>query len=69
MIKECKVCGQMKEHKSWNSTTCNDCLETGIKLCSQCGEIKPLTEFRKSGHAICSYCRPCECKVSKRSKA
>ena len=69
MIKECKVCGQRKEHKSWNSTTCNDCLETGIKLCSQCGEIKPLTEFRKSGRAICSYCRPCECKVSKRSKA
>ena len=31
MKKICNICGQEKEHKSWKATTCNDCLEKGIK--------------------------------------
>lgn len=58
MIKECNVCGELKEHKSYNSYTCNDCLASGIKLCTKCGVAKPLEEFhyRRGKPYICKKC-------------
>ena len=31
-----------------------------MKLCKDCGETKPLTDFYKNGQGGClSYCKPC----------
>ena len=60
MTKVCHVCGQEKEHKSWKATTCNGCLEAGLKWCSSCHEVKSITDFHKNGHTIRSFCKTCE---------
>lgn len=68
MKKICNVCGQEKEHKSWKATTCNDCLEKGVKWCSSCHEPKPITDFHKNGNTLRSFCKKCECSRSIKSK-
>lgn len=68
MIKTCNVCKQDKEHKSWKSTTCNDCLATGLKWCSSCHEVKDINDFHKNGHTIRSFCKACENTRSIQSK-
>lgn len=69
MLKVCKVCGKESEHKSWKSTTCNDCLAKGIKWCSKCKESKPLSDFHKNGNTVRSFCKECEIERSMQSKA
>lgn len=68
MLKVCHVCGKEKEHKSWKSTTCNDCLVNNMKWCSCCCTIQPLHNFHKNGGTIRSFCKPCEIKRSTESK-
>lgn len=60
MLKVCHVCGMEKEHKSWKSTTCNECLDKGLKWCSVCHKVYPLTFFHKNGHTVRSFCKTCE---------
>lgn len=68
MKKICNVCGQEKEHKSWKATTCNDCLEKGIKWCSSCHEPKPITDFHTCRGKPLGMCKSCECTRSKENK-
>ena len=69
VIKECNCCHQLKEHASYKSYTCNECLEKGLKWCSMCMTVKPIEDFHKNGHTIRSFCKECECKRSLQSKA
>lgn len=50
MKKTCKVCNEEKEFgTNVNATTCVDCLNAGLKYCSQCGRVLPLSSFPKAG--------------------
>lgn len=69
MLKICHVCGKEKEHKSWKATTCNDCLDAGLKWCSACGQTHPVSNFHKNGHTTRSFCKTCEIRRSTDSKA
>ena len=68
MKKICNVCKQEKEHKSWKSTTCNDCLAKGIKWCSSCHETKLITEYHTCRGKPLGMCKMCECNRSKENK-
>jgi len=68
MIKVCSACGQLEEHKSWKSYTCNKCLDAGLKYCPSCEEVHSIDNFHKNGHTIRSFCKKCEIKRSKESK-
>lgn len=68
MIKVCQVCGQEKKHKSWKSTTCDECLESGIKICSDCETVLPITEFHTCRGKPIGRCKKCEIKRSYESK-
>lgn len=68
MLKVCHVCGQEKEHKSWKSTTCDSCLDNGVKWCSRCCKVKAIEDFHKNGRTLRSFCKPCECERSRESK-
>lgn len=67
MIKTCHVCGKEKEHKSWKSTTCNECLEAGLKWCSTCETIKTISEFHTCRGKPLGMCKACECRRSVKS--
>ena len=64
MIKICHVCGQEKEHKSWKSTTCNDCLESGVKWCVGCCAPRPTKMFNRKKNILNSCCKNCQTKRS-----
>ena len=49
MYKICHVCNEEKEHASYKSTTCNECIQKGFKWCKACNTIQPITIFRKNG--------------------
>lgn len=68
MIKVCQVCGKEKEHKSWKSTTCDECLESGVKICSDCGQILPITEYHTCRGKPIGRCKVCEIKRSYENK-
>lgn len=68
MIKVCSACGQLEEHKSWKSYTCNKCLDAGLKYCPSCEEVHSIDNFHKNGHTIRSFCKECECVRSKVNK-
>lgn len=59
MLKVCHVCGELQEHASNRSITCNKCLSTGIKVCSSCGEVKPIKDFYRNGSTLRSACIQC----------
>lgn len=69
MVKVCCVCGKEKEHKSWRANTCNDCLKSGVKLCTECREVKSLNQFGLNRGRIRPYCHACNHKRSTQSRA
>lgn len=60
MIKQCHVCGKEKEHKSWKSTTCDTCLASGVKYCSDCNTVQPLSNYQLCRGKPIGRCRRCE---------
>lgn len=68
MLKICNACGQEKEHKSWKSTTCDECLAKGIKFCSECNEVFPVSNFQLCRGKPIGRCRQCENKRSYEGK-
>lgn len=68
MIKVCKVCGQEKEHKSWKANTCNECLEAGLKWCSECQTVQHIENFHLCRGKPIGRCKQCEIKISHRKK-
>lgn len=68
MLKVCHVCGEEKEHKSWKATTCNDCLDSGVKWCSSCETTQPIDNFHLCRGKPMGMCKPCECKRSSQGK-
>lgn len=67
MLKICHVCGKEKEHKSWKSTTCNECLEACFKWCSECCTVQPLSNFHLARGKPQPVCKTCHAKRSARS--
>lgn len=68
VIKECMCCHELKEHASYKSTTCNECLSIGIKACSSCGQVKKLDDFYLCRGKPMGMCRDCEKKRSQQGK-
>lgn len=64
MRKICGACGEEQEHKSWKSTTCEKCLETGIKKCSTCEQVLPIERFQLCRGKPIGRCSTCENKAS-----
>lgn len=64
MQKMCSACNEIKEHKSWKATTCNDCLASGFKWCTECKEVKPTSLFNRRGKTLNSCCKECQTKRS-----
>jgi 5-methylcytosine-specific restriction endonuclease McrA len=60
VYKYCHVCKAVKLSPSNNATTCIDCLESGIKWCSQCGVVKNLNLFERRRDKIGSSCKACK---------
>lgn len=69
MLKKCGICGKANEHGAYNSTTCLKCLEKGLKMCSTCSTVKPLSDFSKKGLYTNSNCKSCENKRINEYKA
>lgn len=59
MLKVCHVCGLEKDFGRSNATTCRECIAAGLKWCSKCGNVKPLTAFSKSGNGYMNLCKTC----------
>lgn len=68
MLRTCNVCNATKEHASWKSTTCNDCLSKGLKYCSSCNEILALGDFYLCRGKPMGMCKACEKKRSQQGK-
>ena len=68
-VNTCKVCGKQFKCHSWNTATCDDCLEAGFKYCTSCGTVKPVSEFhfRKGKPYICNTCHYAKCRKSNKS--
>lgn len=68
-VNTCKVCGKLFKCHSWNTATCDDCLEAGFKYCTSCGTAKPVSEFhfRKGKPYICNTCHYAKCRKSNKS--
>lgn len=69
MNKVCKVCNTFKWHKSWKTSTCEECISAGVKYCPSCEQVYNLENFysNKNG-SISGLCKTCEKKRSKESK-
>ena len=54
----CKVRGSTFNARSWNTSTCDDCLNAGFKYCTSCGEAKDIAafHFRRGKPYICKKC-------------
>ena len=68
IMKECRCCHEVKEHASYKSTTCNDCLAMGYKVCSACGQVKKLDDFYLCRGKPMGMCRDCEKTRSQQGK-
>ena len=67
--KICKVCNSNKWHDAGRSTTCAECTAKGLKWCTSCGIVKPLSEYTTNKQYVHSRCKSCEsvrCSQSRR---
>lgn len=69
VIKMCNCCHELKEHSRYNSYTCNECLENGLRWCPSCETVKSIEDFYKSGRMLSGACKGCQIKRSSQSKA
>lgn len=73
MKKICQVCLQEVEFGSnVKATTCQACLDTGYKYCSQCEKVLPLSEFKVAGKkadGTVRYSGECKACAKQRSAA
>lgn len=69
MNKMCKSCGEFKWHRSWKTSTCDECITAGIKYCPSCNTVLPITAFYKlKGGLTTGFCKDCERQRSNASK-
>ena len=69
MNKICKVCGDFKWHRSWKTSTCEACIDAGLKYCPKCDTVYPIDSFYSNHNGtISGFCIVCERGRSRDSK-
>lgn len=63
--KQCIICGIIKKANEFDNyyKTCKKCVESNIKKCCECKQIKTIDNFRKNSRGKCKECERVCCKT------